>query len=110
MKTKITKPKKVKVGPYNYRIDWVPEKFMADRGQCDKAFLWIRVKNGECPVIQQKVTLLHEIIHAAFGVTDFNYLTNSEEEDYIERISAVLYDALRNNPEVTSWLFNSVDD
>jgi hypothetical protein len=103
--TKVARPKQVKIGPYIFEIRYVPNSEMQDCGEVDKVFLWIKIKD-DVPEQQQKVTLLHEILHAISSVWDGGRSDEHTEEEFCQRTSALLYDVLANDPQVRQWLFD----
>ena len=55
--------------------------------------------NSECGEIQERTTLLHELLHA---IDDFLYLQLKHREIY--SLSQTLYQVLADNPQLVSYL------
>lgn len=51
---------------------------------------------------RQKVTLVHEVMHAAINTAHIDEVTN--EEDLVTRLSPVLFDIIRNNRGLIAYL------
>lgn len=51
---------------------------------------------------RQKVTLLHEVLHAGINVAHIDEVKN--EEDLVTRLSPVLFDIIRNNRGLIAYL------
>jgi hypothetical protein len=104
-------PSSVVVGPVTYRItasedDWranLLEEGTEHRG------MFGRLKEGNALILLQptydiqvqRVTLLHEILHA---VTTGHRKGKLSEERWVSLIDALLLDVLRRNPELVAWL------
>jgi hypothetical protein len=111
------KPKSVKIGPFTYRIVFLPEykihpllknhgeQFLS-YGDIDEWTLTIQIRD-DIAIDQQKVTLLHEILHGCDNLFSHNGMDKDSAEEYISRISAALFDVLRSNRSVTNWLLGS---
>jgi hypothetical protein len=57
--------------------------------------------NSECGEVQERVTVLHELVHA---VDDFLDLEMSHQEVYV--LSQVLYQIIIDNPKFVDYLLN----
>jgi hypothetical protein len=58
------------------------------------------------PLPQQRVTTLHEVLHAVIAMLGLIAGDDAEtvEERVVEQIATPLLDVLRSNPELTEWL------
>jgi hypothetical protein len=53
------------------------------------------------------VTLLQEVVHAIFKIAG---LPNEKEEDTVTRLSPLLLDTLRRNPDLVAYLLGVPDE
>lgn len=67
----------------------------------DGPIISIEVGTGVGPE-RQKVTLVHEVLHAALNVAHIQEVAN--EEDLVTRLSPVLFDIIRNNKGLVAYL------
>lgn len=99
---------KVRILGHDLDVQFVPE----DDLRLDDA--WGRLYLDEQLIVISKElsgtitreTLFHEILHAA----DFMGSPRHLSEAAIHRISAVMFAALRDNPEIVKWLLEERDD
>jgi hypothetical protein len=109
-------PESVIVGPVRYRItdqdqDWYA--WEQDRGGQRRNLsggAWheqalILVNAGDHPQVQ-RVTLLHEIMHAVAAQAGYNGLGKFSEERWISAVSPLLLDTLTRNPAVVAYLLD----
>lgn len=105
----MTKPKKVKIGPHQYKILW-------DYDRCNDSennYGFTRpdsmeiIIDPENSADRQRETLVHETLHCLFEVLAYEKLDLVEkelEEKIIVTLSPLLLDVLRNNKQFTSYL------
>jgi hypothetical protein len=113
------RPEYVQIGPIRYRItdqeaDWHAwekdggrkQKKMAGGAWNEQALILV---NGDTDVQQQRVTVLHEVMHALVDMfTSYKERTDKEtEEGWIGMTDAGLLDTLRRNPDLVAWLLES---
>jgi len=105
----VSLPEQIRVGPHTITI--VSDQADMNRrsvegkhdldGQFDHRKNEIAVHPGQHPD-QQAETLLHEILHAVFGFTKLDDLSN--DEDVVNRLAPALLDTLRRNPALVMYL------
>lgn len=100
-------PKAVTVLGHRYRIDSSKKVRKALRrdevnGYCFPDALLIEIDRSRPRGVQRR-TVLHEVLHACWGVTS---LPDKHEEDVITTLSPILLDALRRSPEVVAFLMD----
>jgi hypothetical protein len=115
----MARPESVQIGPIRYRItdredDWHAwekdgnrqQRKMAGAAWNTKALILV---NADDDVQQQRVTVLHEIIHALVDMfTSYKQPKDKEtEEGWIGTIDAGLLDVLRRNPNLVTWLLET---
>lgn len=110
-------PKKIRVGPYCYEVEFDGEDAFTYNHFGVTLFRSRRIKldprqsNTEVPQ-----TFLHEVLHAlgeAFEIKEWDrHTTNDKQEntDKINLMASVLLQWLRDNPEIVRWLARNVDD
>lgn len=75
-------------------------------GECDEEQLTIRLSTKLIPE-QQGITLLHEIIHAIFGMVDYEPSGTEKkysEEEVCEMLDTPLWSVLKNNKNILKIL------
>lgn len=113
------RPTSVKVGYVDFTIRWLSDEEW--RRECPgdqdnsgttestEARISIRVPKDGHPV-HLRETLLHEIVHACFQVsglsTENHRAMDDLEEAFVTRLTVVLIDVLRSNPDVTKFLLS----
>lgn len=106
-KNQIVFPKRVKVGPFKYKICWNAEKLESEHtiGECGVTN-HIIVVDPDHPLPTLQETLLHEIVHACLGTFRIQFHTDWDEID--EQISSLLgvmlFGVLQDNPKVVKFL------
>lgn len=111
------RPTSVKIGYITFGIEylsddqWKEKEFSDDDGgRCFGAEATIFVRdNGKIDQIHIREILLHEILHACFyssglAIEDNLRVQENIEEHVVWRVSPVLLDTLRSNPEVSRFL------
>lgn len=96
------KLKRLLVGPLEYRVGVHPlgEAF----GQTDHFRLRIDIDEG-LPITQERITVLHETLHAVFDFTGVaDRLGKKKAEDVINSVDAALLDVFRRNPALVEYL------
>lgn len=106
-------PGAVQIGPLRYRVitDKVAvAKMQADAsnprcmGHQDSGFQTITIDPSTAPDTQAE-TLLHEVLHAIWGVTGMsNHPVDKHDEYVITALAPALLDCLRRNPELVKAL------
>lgn len=106
-KNKLVFPKKVKIGPFKYKISWNPDKLELENtiGECGvTSHLIVVDPNYPLPTVQE--TLMHEIVHACLGTFRIQFHNDWDEID--EQVSALLgvmlFGVLQDNPKVVKFL------
>lgn len=103
----MTIPDKVKIGPLDWKIEWVDELEL-DGQRCHGAatFLSMLIEvDSRQPLLVRQVTLLHEIMHGILeesGVGDM--LGDKKEEMVVRTLSLQLIHAMHENREVGDFL------
>ena len=114
------RPTKVKVGDQEFAIRYATlyqmacegakdkdcSKRMRDglgppRGMIDPTSKEIFILTEGQPIWERKITLIHEILHAA-GLAE-----EGVQEYYVDQMSKHLYVVLTENPKVQKWLFST---
>ncbi len=89
------KPDTLKIGAKTYRIDYIdvlsPDE---DCGHCHHPRQLIRI-DSSLPESEQEETLLHEILHTC--CTFVGIEGKCTEEEFITRVSPILYTVLKEN-------------
>ena len=116
-----SRPSRVKVGFFNYRINWRSEEDwlssplnndMQGMHDAHTGCLHIRVQESVHEQILRE-TLMHEILHAIWwhqGLRDFSFprktdhLGDDQEERIVLAINHGLMGVLQENPKVMKWL------
>lgn len=99
----MTLPATIKVGYRDFRVEeWLPRAAEASckYGECDRHNGIIRLRTD----LQEQVigqVLLHEIIHAAFGMGDLN---TPDEEKVVTVLAVQLAQIIRDNPETIEFI------
>lgn len=101
-------PKTIHVGPYAFRV--VRRRTsIADGekvGDTNIALARIRYSSAQSPM-QERATLLHEVLHAIAHTAAINDDDELKQEEWISRIEAGLLGVLRDNHELVEWLLDS---
>jgi hypothetical protein len=90
---------KVKIGVSDYDVQLV-ESVSKDElllGQIDYQNLSIRV-DKDYPILTQKITLLHEIVHGLFHELSEDELRGNEK--LVDQLARLLYQVIRDNPKL----------
>lgn len=113
-----TRPTKIKVGYITFDVIYLddeawaanPELSDGDAGQTNgsRAEIHVRLATGQHE-IHMKEVLLHEVLHACFyasGITIEGTLRVQDDiEEYtVARVSPVLLQTLRDNPQLSKYL------
>lgn len=105
-------PKSIEIGPFTFRVStdeaellrWKAEDQADLAGRYDEATLSITI-DGTHAVGFQRDTLLHEALHALFGMTALEHeLGDKQTEHIIRALTPALLDMLRRNPALISFL------
>lgn len=116
-------PSKIQVGPLNFKVkfvDNVGEKLSKANGLKDEEAapstsmtygcmsipdLTIYLAKDQKPDITAD-TLLHEVLHAIWGVVGGWAYPEADEERIVSMLTGTLLDTLRRNKELVGYLFN----
>jgi hypothetical protein len=103
---------KIQVGPHNFSVEFNEDainRLSLDRqndliGHLERRSQTITIRPG-LGVDLSAETLLHEVLHACFGMVGLSGIDERlTEEDVIERLSPILLDTLRRNPHLVRFL------
>jgi hypothetical protein len=98
-------PKKVGIGRYTFRIRELSAK-KADKlkidGICDFANSRIGIRFDGHSNIEHAIILLHEMLHGCWEVTDLG--DEPDEETAVDKLSTMLVQTMRDNPDVWAYL------
>lgn len=117
------RPKRVKIGPYDYNVIWTEDtiaayesdgKFSGDYSGEGYLAGWGDFRSGNICVdsrlapAAQKSTLLHEVLHQVFTVSGYHCRLDDEGSGREERIVSALENpllaVLRDNPQLVRYL------
>ncbi len=114
---RVRRPTKVKVGWMEYDILWVSHQMWPAGRQSslgvtfsNRSEILMREGDEESPVyseIQLRETLLHEILHAVYHVTNLTtnpVQTDNPEEYVVGVLAGPVLAVLRDNPKVLAYL------
>ncbi len=104
----MTPPRRLLVSVHTYAIVWDESGLVGrhadNRGSTDKDELLIAL-DARLPASRQRETLLHEVLHAAWGSTSLRSTgAHEHEEVVVDALAPVLLDALRRNPALVAFL------
>lgn len=96
-------PKKLKVGPYDYKVlGWDTQAWAAGRrGECDPLNKIIRIADG-LPDQLRTETLIHEILHSVYSTMHIN--DEDDEETTVTKMATGLAMVFRDNPKLKELL------
>lgn len=95
------RPKLLSLGPFSWKVGDLPAD-AEEAGTCSITRLEISLRKGD-PQDLARETLFHELIHAALFAS--GHSDSDKQERWVTRISPFLYQALRDDPLLRSWLF-----
>jgi hypothetical protein len=95
-------PKTVKVGPHVYSILRKSKAEMKDHGLCDWDQVQIKIQERLRKSKAQEV-LLHEVLHACC-YPNMADVQNKTDEEFVDTVSPLLLQVLRDNPELVEYL------
>lgn len=104
----VTRPQTVYVSPYTWNIKYSKAEVLKHHpngdacGSCDLESMTIAIDPGKSEDYA-RVTLLHEILHAAIRSSDPN-IESDAEEMAVASMTGPLMACLRDNPEVVAYL------
>jgi hypothetical protein len=118
-KSEPKRPSVIQVGYIPFTVEYLDDKAWEERGLPDgdggqthgaKASIVVREPEGQHP-IHAKEILLHEVLHACFyasGMTIEGTLRIQDdiEEHVVSRMSPVLLQVLRANPELAAYVMS----
>lgn len=99
-------PASIKVGPFVYAVKrWkrLPAENAEAWGMCDRASTVILLAETTSHQKQREV-LLHEVLHAIYGVTGLHHKDGAPEELVVTDLSPTLLSVLRDNPDLVAYL------
>lgn len=92
-------PKNVVVGTLTYSVGVAPT--LLEWGFIDYRAQKI-VLADDAEVERRRITLLHEVLHAC--TEQVNLKDNDDEETFVSRVSPLLLQVLRENPDLVAYL------
>lgn len=93
-------PMSIKVGPYDYQVEYV-DSFPDGRwGETEHHTLTIRLAIDQAAG-QERDTVLHELLHAVWSSMDIG--KPKSEEKVVHRLSTGLLAVLRDNPDLVRY-------
>lgn len=111
------RPIKIRVGPHNYSVLWSQKQWQdhLTKTQIKEACGYTRalttqifVKGWELSITQQKETLVHELFHAVFNLTNFEFQEHKKIKDTEEHIVLMVSPwwamIIKENPDLLAWL------
>lgn len=101
-------PKKVKIGPFTFKISWKAKDFELEdvMGECSASMRSI-VVDPTYPLSAMQETLMHEIIHGCLGIFRLQFPTDSWEntDEFIaSMLGVMIYGVLQDNPRIVEFL------
>jgi hypothetical protein len=112
------RPETIVVGPFTFSVDWTVEgwsSFAASSARFDKdAALYYGFTdrttltfyvNPHAAEQFQREALLHEVTHGCQMVAGLPNEGQVSGEDFITRVTPILYDTLKRNPDLREYLF-----
>lgn len=110
---KLKIPKKIKIGYLTHKVVYghikssKKEDYRLGETHSYKGIIKIAPANKTV----EKETLLHEILHAALAVSgQTQFLTAKEEERIVSSLSPYIFQILRDNPILVSYLTESENE
>lgn len=101
------RPKSIRLGARDYRFRYRRGASMPDvLGLCHNDRALIDIRAGQLP-IDEKDTVLHEVLHAILNCQGREY-GGEVEETYVRALATGLVVALQDNPEFAQWLCSPV--
>ena len=101
------KPRKIKIGFYDWKIEWAKEKAEEMYGKTDVMTKVITIYKSPNPQIERE-TLFHELMHAAGEDkydSIFQFSGGDKEENLIRILSPLLMQVLADNRDLSRYLF-----
>jgi hypothetical protein len=103
-------PSRITVGPFPFVVLTDPKQVAKVRrrardgrlGETDTTQLQIMV-DAELPSAQVRDTVPHEVLHAVTWTVG-GWRKGDDEDGYIGRVTSILLDTLRRNPELVAYL------
>lgn len=96
-------PKKIKIGPYVYKVELFPDATTTDYGACVYNHQTIFL-NANQHAERAGDTLLHEVLHAIWDVAGFDVATDLNEETIVRSYATWLSAVLRDNPRLAEFI------
>lgn len=96
-------PKKVKVGPYVYKVSLFPDSTTSDHGACVYTHQTIFL-NANQHAERAGDTLLHEVLHAVWDVAGFDIAPDLNEETIVRGFATWLSAILKENPRLVEFI------
>jgi hypothetical protein len=104
-------PLKIVVGANVYTIHYTTSQWLFAHRAGGMTIPWSQQiwlgRNIEWTALEERSTLLHELMHAAMAARGFQgrFATPGEQEDFfIESVTPALLAILRDNPDLVKWL------
>ena len=105
-------PEQIKVGGLTYRVitDGKEDVDIVERGHAAETdhhqLLITFVTKYDGP--RRAKSLLHEVLHCVTDVTDLDRAWGDKEENYVERMTNVLFAILKDNPDLLRYWLEDV--
>lgn len=98
---------KLKIGAHKFDVEKLPDRYMPDTcGEVKVDTLRIFVRD-DLPVSMELETLVHEVLHAIRILSGTNLSDDSEEERVVQSVGHLLYQFLKDNPELLQEIITS---
>lgn len=97
------RPKKVRILGREYNINYTED--LKPLGQCDVEECTIQVRTNVHPV-EEADSLLHEIMHGVFYLTDVGF-SAEQEEHVVRKLATGLIQVFMDNPNLLTYLANA---
>lgn len=100
----------IKVNGLNYAVKVVDSPFSSDLdGESDLAVCTITLR-ADTPVQRQQQTLWHEVMHVVLEGETIGAGRSRRDEEFVTRVSNVLFSVLQDNKLLTAGWWNRVVD
>ena len=102
----LRRPANVHIGPFTFNVVFSEPRDHTEseeygHTEIKKCEIWI---DATCAESIQRETLMHELIHACFLVSELSEERRYRPERYIRATSPTLLDTLRRNPVLKTYL------
>lgn len=104
-------PETVKVGYIDYSLD-KQDKAWKDKheafGETQTIEQVIRYAEDHPNQVELANTIIHELFHALTNFGSIKFPDDEQEEHVVAGFSNLLFMVLKDNPELLTWLYNSI--